>query len=115
MTQFAQISCIRKSDRFSPHERIQSVGGISPDGTRWYLSLDEAVSLAASGKWKFFVREFDNLVWVKVVTSPAGNRFLKTESDKTTSNNLLSLPECPVGGLAGWVPDWGRTPPAPRR
>jgi len=38
MANTLQILCINKSDRPNIHERIQYVGGINPNGTRWKLS-----------------------------------------------------------------------------
>jgi hypothetical protein len=32
MINTTQISCIRKNNGIEPHERIQGVGGVSPDG-----------------------------------------------------------------------------------
>lgn len=89
-----RIQCINKSDRMSAHERIKFIGGINPDGTRWKLSLDQAIQGIQSGQWRFFVSVNNDTVWVIVATSASGHKYLKTQSDGDQPNNLLSLPEC---------------------
>ena len=95
MADQVQITCINKSDRYNPHERIRSVGGINPDKTRWNLSQEEAISGIEAGKWRFWVSVGGKSVWVIVAVSAQGNKYLKTEADGEQPNNLLSLPECP--------------------
>ncbi len=90
-----QIKCINKSDRMNAHERIKSIGGTNPDGGRWKLSLDQAISDIEAGKYRFFVSVNGDSVWVIVATSALGHKYLKTQNDGDQPNNLLSLPECP--------------------
>ena len=90
-----QIKCINKTDRFSAHERIKSIGGTNPDGGRWKLGLDDAIQGIESGKWVFYVQINGKSVNVIVAKSAAGHKYLKTENDGEQPNNLLSLPECP--------------------
>jgi Protein of unknown function (DUF3892) len=96
MAQSVQISCINKTDRTNPHERIDYVGGVNPDGTRWLLSVHEAIVGIEQGTWEFYVeRPTGHRVRVIVATSALGHKYLKTEADGEQPNNLLALPECP--------------------
>ena len=95
MADNVQISCINKSDRTNPHERIVSVGGVNPNGTRWKLSQQDAIAGIEQGRWQFYVSVNRSTVWVVVAVSQWGNKYLKTTADGEHPNNLLSLPECP--------------------
>jgi hypothetical protein len=90
-----EIKCINKTDRTSAHERIKSIGGVNPNGTRWKLSLEQAIKDIEDGKYRFYVSVNGSSVWVIVAVSASGNKYLKTENDGEQPNNLLSLPECP--------------------
>ncbi|HEY3141555.1 MAG TPA: DUF3892 domain-containing protein [Acidimicrobiales bacterium] len=92
----AEIRCVNKTDRYSAHERIGSVGGVNPDGGNWKLSVEAAVAGIETGKYRFYVeRPVGHRVWVVVAKSSSGHKYLKTESDGEQPNNLLALPECP--------------------
>ena len=94
MTIDVQIKCIKKSDRQSRHERIISIGGTNPDGTPWKLSEIDAIAGIEAGKYRFWTAGGGTSTWV-VIAVHEGRKYLKTEADTTTKDNLLSLPECP--------------------
>lgn len=89
-----EVSCINKSDRLNPHERIMSIGGRNEDGKTWKLSQQDAVHGIEDGKWTFFVRRGGYEVDVVVSISRYGHKYLKTMADGEHPDNLLALPEC---------------------
>ena len=89
-----EIKCVNKSDRYDPHERILSIGGVNTDGSNWKLSQPEAVQSIKSGKYSVYVRAQGHTVDVIVAKSRYGNEYIKTVSDGEQPNNLLSLYEC---------------------
>lgn len=95
MSKTAQIRCINKDDRSNPYERIQHVGGVNPDGTRWRITQPKAIQMIKEG-WSFFVEVRGHRVDVVVAESRFGNDYIRTKADQDTPDNLLSLPECPA-------------------
>ncbi len=91
----AEIRCVVKTNRYDPHERITYVGGVNPNGQRWKLSQEDAITGIEAKKYEFYVGSGRNRVRVVVATSRYGNKYLKTEADGEQPNNLLSLPSCP--------------------
>ena len=95
MASQVQISCINKTNRSDAHARIQNVGGIKTDRTRWRLSETQAIQDIKDDKWAFYVeRPVGHRVNV-VIATRLGHEYLKTEADGEQPDNLLALPECP--------------------
>ena len=88
-----QVTCIHKKNRHSPHERIRRIGGRNNDGTRWWLTLDEAIAGIESGRYSFFVEVGGRSIDV-VIAEHERHKYLKTKADNYSPDNLLSLPEC---------------------
>lgn len=93
MTSTAEIKCINKSDRYNPHERITHVGGYTD--RQWKITQQEAIGMIERREWDFYVSKGGHRVRVIVAISRYGNKYLKTEADGDSPDNLLSLPECP--------------------
>ncbi len=90
-----QISCINKVNRHDPYDAIDNFGGLNADGSRWKADLAKMINWIETGTHSFYVKRDAMQVKVIIAVSPSGNKYLKTEADNATSNNLLSLPECP--------------------
>lgn len=89
-----QILCIQKSFRNSPHERIEFIGGLNSNGTRWKITQARAIQGIEEGKWQFYVNQNGYIVNV-IIGTHLGNKYLKTQNDGLGVNNLLNLSECP--------------------
>jgi len=90
------VTCVNKRDRQSPHERILNIGGVE-DGTRWKRSQPDAIIDVERDTTSYFVvdRGSKSTVWVIIRVSQWGNKYLTTQADGDSQNNLLSLAECP--------------------
>jgi hypothetical protein len=94
MAKTAYISCINKTNRNDPHDRIHSVGGVNNDKSRWKQSQQQTIQEIESGDWEFYVSGGGRTVKV-IVAKHNGNKYIKTENDGIHPDNLLALPECP--------------------
>jgi hypothetical protein len=90
-----QIQCINKKNRLDPHDRINHVGGLNADQTRWKLTETDAIAGIDEGKWSFYVVNPRGGVVEVIVVTRLGHRYLKTVADGDQPDNLLALPECP--------------------
>jgi hypothetical protein len=95
MAQQVQISCINKTNRSSAHERIQSIGGVNSDGSRWKMPESQAIQDIKSGRYAFYVERPVGRRVTVIIASRLGSEYLKTEADGEQPDNLLALPECP--------------------
>ena len=85
------ITFVQKAYSYDPHERIDSIGGLNSDKSRRKLSQQAAIAAIEGGSDEFFVIAPDRMVKV-IVMNHAGQKYLKSESDKQTPDWLLALP-----------------------
>jgi hypothetical protein len=86
-----QVTCIR---RYGPAKTIQQLGIRNNDGTTTMLAVDEAIRLIEIGRVTFFVSVGGRRANLVIDVAPSGRRYLRTEFDTTTVNNLANLPTC---------------------
>jgi Protein of unknown function (DUF3892) len=89
-----EIRYTGKTDRSDPHARIQNVGGMNPDGTKWQLTVLDAIAGMETGRWNFYTLGGGKSVRV-VLATHNGYKYLKTEADGVHPDHLLALPDCP--------------------
>ena len=95
MASLLRVRCINKTNRWDPHERIQRIGGVNPNGTRWRLLESQTIQDIKNDKWAFYVeRPAGHRVKV-IIATHRGHEYLKTQADGEQPDNLLALPECP--------------------
>jgi hypothetical protein len=82
-----EITCIIP-DSSDPDERIDSVGGLG-----WTKDEDTVIGEIEEGR-EYFV-EVDSARVTVLVSERDGRKYLRTDPDETSENNLLSLPTCP--------------------
>lgn len=92
MAENREITCINKQPRNDPWDRIKYVGG-----SGWKMSQPDAISAIERQQLNFYVysKSAGKTVWVIIGKSRFGNKYLTTEADGESQNNLLALPECP--------------------
>lgn len=90
MAESWQITCIKKSNRPNPYERIERAGG--PEGEGWALFVDQIIAYIRKGG-SFWVDIGGRRVDI-VIASHSGHEYIKTTADDDHPENLLRLPEC---------------------
>jgi len=88
MAQTLQVTCISKSNRAEPHQRISFIGG-----SAWRFTESQAIKFIEGGMFEFFVNAGGRPVKL-VVGLHRGHKYLKTAADEEAPERLLNLPEC---------------------
>jgi hypothetical protein len=84
-----QVTCINKrGDHYDPHERINHIGGAG-----WRVTQAEGIEHVEADPRSYFVSAAAGSVWVTVGVHN-GHKYLTTEADGASQNNLLALREC---------------------
>lgn len=88
-----EITCINKTNREDPHDRIQNVGGEN-SGSRWKKLQTTVIVEIEAGINTFYTR-VNGVRANGIVATHNGHKYIKTVNNGLYPNNLLSLPECP--------------------
>ena len=86
----AVLSAIRAYSH-DPLERIDSIAGLGADKKRWSLSQAAAVAAIEAGTDEFFVTTTEGQPVKLVVFAHHGQKYLRSEREKTHPDDLLSL------------------------
>ena len=84
------VSTISRAYSHDPLERIDTIGGVNSDHTRWKLSQAAAIAVIEAGTDEFFVKVSDKIVKLVVFTR-GGEKYLQSEREKTHPDDLLNL------------------------
>ncbi|MBL9186190.1 MAG: DUF3892 domain-containing protein [Opitutaceae bacterium] len=84
------VSTVSRAYSHDPLERIEAIGGVNSDHTRWRLSQASATAAIDAGTDEFFVNVDGHPVKL-VVLNHGGEKYLATEREKTHPDDLLSL------------------------
>ncbi len=84
------VSSVNRAYSRDPLDRIEAIGGVNADRTRWQLSQAAVIAAIEAGTDEFFVKASECEVKL-IVLSHNGQKYLKTEREKTHPNDLLTL------------------------
>ena len=83
------VTCINKTYRMAPHDRIHSIGGPG-----WKISQTDAIADIQRDRCSYYTSVNGVSVWL-IVASHLGHLYVTTAGDGVHPSNLLSLPESP--------------------
>src|SRR3954468_1300680 len=97
MTTTHEVTCIGKSLNHTKQHHLTHLGGQTPTGRGWRVSVAEAIKGIVAGKWRFFVTLSGRPSFVMVAVDREGSRYLRLEDDQPGLERLLGLPVCADG------------------
>jgi hypothetical protein len=89
-----EVGCITKPIR-DAHHRIQGIGGVNGDGSRWWMTQEQAIQMIETGRFFFYIRDGEERIKIITDVTDRGTKYIRTVADAVLSNNLNSLNECP--------------------
>lgn len=89
-----RVCCVlRRSGR--KNDPVDAIGGVTEDGSRWWLSLQQAIDGAERNRWSFYLSlGYGSETELVIATDERGNKCLKPVPAGTHPQSLSELPEC---------------------
>jgi len=84
------VSSVNRAYSNDPLERVETIGGVNSDHSHWNLSQAAAIAAIEAGTDEFFVTENGRKIKLVVLTQ-GGQKYLKTDREKTHPDDLLHL------------------------
>jgi hypothetical protein len=95
MARYLHIRSIVKTEQTDALQRIKAVCGLTPEGSHWTLTHEDAVSQVENGICRFYIeRPGDKRYDVIVAMDVRAHKYLKTNADRDQPEELLFLPDC---------------------
>ena len=88
-----RITHVRKPDRYSKHETISHYRQLQSNGTVAVYERESFIAYLEKTSQRAYVKEHGDGAWCKIMNS-GRIKYLQTEADSTSANNLLNLPSC---------------------
>jgi hypothetical protein len=85
-----EVSTVNRAYSRDPLERIESIGGVNSDRTRWLFSQSVAIARIEAGTDEFYATT-DTATVKLVVRSYHGEKYLQSEREQTHPDELLHL------------------------
>jgi hypothetical protein len=85
------VTFVNRAYSHDPHDRIETIGGVNADKTRWSFTQADAIVLIESGRQEFFVGTGAAAVKI-VVRTHEDQKYLESEREQTHPDDLVSLP-----------------------
>lgn len=92
-----QITCIKKDGGYheNPHTAISILGWYEPSSGKYGRATRlEMYEFVKQGNMAYVLDSFGNKAYLITAQTPYGTKYVKTKSDYTRTDNLLSLVEC---------------------
>lgn len=88
-----RITHVRKPDRYSSHDAISHYGQKKADGSIDIYEREAFIAYLEKYNEKAYVKESGDGAWCKIMNNNH-IKYLQTEADSSSANNLLNLPGC---------------------
>lgn len=89
-----RVCCVlrRSSDKNAP---VDAIGGLTEDGSHWWLSLQQAIEGVERNRWNFYLSSgFGSETDLALAATADGSKTLVAVDSTAHPGSLAQLPEC---------------------